>query len=601
MDMEFVDSLIDEIKEILPQLKTPVLELQKKVNNPKYFAQFGQIIDRLFGTCSMLDLHECAAYFGMIKDICYKSRFLDEEDGQKAVLELMKKCIYILGRFKESISTEDKIPALLEEVALALKNAGQIKQDYLHAIRHGSVSIDPNEDIIVIFEKFRKMSDLVMQSEHLMTPTPLFASSLLSFQKKLENPNYKITSVLIDASLDKEIWLPLLEVVRTLRPGIPIGLVSGSPESFKIIDFQKIGVTNVFKYPATFDILQQYAGSILKGEINFAPNESTLPKDPLTDKDDQPLEILDFIEMLASNIHLCVKNPFDIYVKVGNKMLKFSLQNEKMTNEQIQNHKHKNIKTYYVKKMDYDKYLNICKLEVARIISDKSIDLGSKISKTASFGAETYSYIKHCGIDKKTINEANNFVENVSNSLNGILKDNKNLKNPEFIKSFMNDLAGQEHAVSVAMITGLFLESLEAEGSIRDQIILSAFLHDIGLHDANDKVKSENEEEMNDEEKEIFYNHPMKGAALLKDLGLKNVLLEAIERHHMRLDGRGFPRWEKGSVNKVNHIAEVIGLAEELSHWINKASGDKTINPLSKVKKEYFSEKIQKAFIKIFL
>jgi len=151
------------------------------------------------------------------------------------------------------------------------------------------------------------------------------------------------------------------------------------------------------------------------------------------------------------------------------------------------------------------------------------------------------------------------------------------------------------------MITGLFLESLEAEGSIRDQIILSAFLHDIGLHDANDKVKSENEEEMNDEEKEIFYNHPTKGAALLKDLGLKNVLLEAIERHHMRLDGRGFPRWEKGSVNKVNHIAEVIGLAEELSHWINKASSDKSINPLSMVKKEYFSEKIQKAYIKIFL
>jgi len=42
MDMEFVDSLINEIDDLLPQLKNPVLELQKKVNNPKYFAQFGQ-------------------------------------------------------------------------------------------------------------------------------------------------------------------------------------------------------------------------------------------------------------------------------------------------------------------------------------------------------------------------------------------------------------------------------------------------------------------------------------------------------------------------------------------------------------------------------
>jgi len=599
--MEFLGSLVEEIDDILPQLKAPVLELQKQVNNPKYFARFGQIIDRLFGTCSMLDLNYFAEYFGMMKDICYKSRFLDEEAGQQAVLTLMKKCIYILGRLKESISNEEKTIALMEEVAKELKNASTVKENYLYAIRHGSVSIDPNEDIIIIFEKFKKMSDLVMESEHLMTPTPLFASSLLSFHKKLENPDYKITAILIDASLDKEIWLPLLEVVRTLRPGIPIGLVSGLPESFKTMDLKKIGVTNVFKYPASFETLQQYAVSILNGEISFDNHDSSHDTGPLTDKDDHPIELSNFIEMLTAKIHLCAKNPFDIYVKVGNKMLKFSLQNEKMTNEQIQNHKNKNIKKYYVKRDDYEQYLNVCKQEVARITSDKSIDFGSKISKTASLGAETYSYIKHCGIDKRTINEANGFVENVSNSLNGVLKDGKNLKNPEFIKSFMKDLAGQEHAVSVAMLTGLFLESLEAEDDIRDQIILSAFLHDIGLHDASEKIKSENEDEMNDEEKEIFYNHPLKGVELLKNLGLKNVLLDAIERHHMRLDGHGFPRWEKGSVNKVNHIAEVIGLSEELSHWITRASSDESINPLSMVKKEYFSEKIQKAFLKIFI
>ena len=601
MDMEFLGSLVEEIDDILPQLKSPVLQLQEQVNNPKYFAQFGQVVDRLFGTCSMLDLNHLAEYFGIMKDICYKSRFLDEEEGQKAVLELMKKCIYVLGRLKESISSEEKTEALLEEVAVELKNASKIKETHLFAIRHGSVSIDPNEDIIIIFEKFKKMSDLVMQSEHLMTPTPLFASSLLSFQKKLGNPDYKITSVLIDASLDKEIWLPLLEVVRLHRPGIPIGLTTAVPESFKAMDLKKIGVTNVFKYPSSFETLKQYAINLLNGEISFDTVDTSCEKESLTDKDDHPIELLDFIEMLASNIHLWVKNPFDIYVKVGSKMLKFSLQNEKMTDEQIQNHKNKNIKKYYVKRADYEAYLNVCKQEVARITSDKSIDFGSKISKTASLGAETYSYIKHCGIDKKTINEANGFVENVSNSLNGVLKDNKNLKNPDFVKSFMKDLAGLEHAVSVAMLTGLFLESLEAEGGIRDQIILSAFLHDIGLHDASDNIKSENEEEMNDEEKEIFYNHPTRGVELLKNLGLKNVLLDAIERHHMRLDGRGFPRWEKGSVNKVNHIAEVIGLAEELSHWINRASSDESINPLTMVKKEFFSEKIQKAYLKIFV
>ena len=90
---------------------------------------------------------------------------------------------------------------------------------------------------------------------------------------------------------------------------------------------------------------------------------------------------------------------------------------------------------------------------------------------------------------------------------------------------------------------------------------------------------------------------------MAKELGLKPAIVEAIAQHHMRLDDSGFPKLKKGTANKVNRIAELIGLAEDFLLLLKLSKEDNNIDPFAKMSYELsqkFSITIQKAYRKVF-
>jgi HD-GYP domain-containing protein (c-di-GMP phosphodiesterase class II) len=107
---------------------------------------------------------------------------------------------------------------------------------------------------------------------------------------------------------------------------------------------------------------------------------------------------------------------------------------------------------------------------------------------------------------------------------------------------------------------------------------------------------------MTEEQKKLFYTHPMKGAELLRGLrSLEEAALQAIEQHHMRLGGRGFPNAARAGT--VGRVAEIVGICEEFNRLI-LAHPDFTraqlLEQLEKLVFPGFSRQILYAFRSLF-
>src|SRR3989339_348193 len=251
-----------------------------------------------------------------------------------------------------------------------------------------------------------------------------------------------------------------------------------------------------------------------------------------------------------------------------------------------------NIQGVITRPKDFQKLIDIFKNKEgqAEIVSVE----GKNVVDNAE---ETHNLLQTTKLGPEHLKVAEVFTEQSGNLIAELAKDNKNLK------QFILDLEMQEHAVSVALMCGVLLKEIDAAGEIYNEISLAAFLHDIALINESSIVKSEDVRFMDENERAIFMGHPSKRAAVAKELGLKPAIVEAIAQHHMRLDDSGFPKLKKGTANKVNRIAELIGLAEDFLLLLKLSKEDNNIDPFAKMSYELsqkFSITIQKAYRKVF-
>lgn len=91
------------------------------------------------------------------------------------------------------------------------------------------------------------------------------------------------------------------------------------------------------------------------------------------------------------------------------------------------------------------------------------------------------------------------------------------------------------------------------------RIGLGGFLHDIGKVPIADQVLRK-PDKLTDDEFSIIKAHPSNGARLLAAHPLSNLVIKAVELHHERPDGKGYPHGLEG--NDIPVEAAIIGVAD---------------------------------------
>ncbi|NUM89201.1 MAG: NAD(P)(+) transhydrogenase (Re/Si-specific) subunit beta [Bdellovibrionales bacterium] len=127
-------------------------------------------------------------------------------------------------------------------------------------------------------------------------------------------------------------------------------------------------------------------------------------------------------------------------------------------------------------------------------------------------------------------------------------------------------------AAAGLLIAGLLLKpmGIEHEKAV-EAVGLACLLHDIGLRGTS--TLDEDEESMTEEDRKIFRAHPEEGARILREAGgIPPLAITAVEQHHERRTGKGFPRGlGAGAIQKTS---ELVGIAEEFSHMLDRLVKD---------------------------
>lgn len=106
------------------------------------------------------------------------------------------------------------------------------------------------------------------------------------------------------------------------------------------------------------------------------------------------------------------------------------------------------------------------------------------------------------------------------------------------MKIFNKDL--YKHSLNVAFITAQIVTQLDYTKSKQYDIVIAAFLHDIGkLAIPVDLITKEGN--LTPQEYEIIKMHVNEGVNILKDAGFNDFIIRLVATHHETLDGSGYP------------------------------------------------------------
>jgi HD-GYP domain-containing protein (c-di-GMP phosphodiesterase class II) len=127
-----------------------------------------------------------------------------------------------------------------------------------------------------------------------------------------------------------------------------------------------------------------------------------------------------------------------------------------------------------------------------------------------------------------------------------------------------DDLIG--HAINTAIIAYVTGQEMSATTEQLDELLLAAFVFDLGLLDIPLKIKDGVLRASAD--KRIYLEHPMRGMGVISQLPEAPTLaFVAAFEHHCRFDGKGFPQLPTN--RKMNFVAALIAAASEYDKLLN--------------------------------
>ncbi len=125
------------------------------------------------------------------------------------------------------------------------------------------------------------------------------------------------------------------------------------------------------------------------------------------------------------------------------------------------------------------------------------------------------------------------------------------------------------HSKRVADISKALGEKLNIKDL--DGLYYAALLHDVGKLFLPDEIISKSKLNMTESERTRWYDHPKSGAKFVKSINGLSEYAEAIEHHHERYDGSGYP--DSLSGDEIPIFSRIIGVADAYEAMSSERSG----------------------------
>lgn len=133
------------------------------------------------------------------------------------------------------------------------------------------------------------------------------------------------------------------------------------------------------------------------------------------------------------------------------------------------------------------------------------------------------------------------------------------------------------HAQSVSTIVSLL--SMATGIGKPEEVAIAGLFHDIGKQGVGDDVSVFNCASLDPDVLATYQNHPNLSLSILREkrVTLVPLIAEMIEKHHERVDGKGFPG--KLPAHKIPLEAQLLSYADAFEHLSRPEPGVKALSP----------------------
>ena len=145
VDKEILDGFVEEIRALEKVLKSIVQKMiSSKLKDMKLFEQYGQTIDRVYGTAATLGFNELAEYTKSLKDLSYKCSQSDNEKGIRKTAEMLIHCLKYLDQICKGIHDAEELKKVRYLMSVDISKAEKLCRSYFFSINRVSCEIKKN-------------------------------------------------------------------------------------------------------------------------------------------------------------------------------------------------------------------------------------------------------------------------------------------------------------------------------------------------------------------------------------------------------------------------------------------------------------------------
>ena len=122
-----------------------------------------------------------------------------------------------------------------------------------------------------------------------------------------------------------------------------------------------------------------------------------------------------------------------------------------------------------------------------------------------------------------------------------------------------------QHAIRAAVLMVHFAKALSMSEKESQQMGLLGYLYDIGMSKIPKEITL-SDSDLSPAQRQEIKTHPQVGAEILKSLKLEQSLLMAVEQHHERLTGNGYPLGISGElIHKYSRMLSIVDTYDALT------------------------------------
>lgn len=175
---------------------------------------------------------------------------------------------------------------------------------------------------------------------------------------------------------------------------------------------------------------------------------------------------------------------------------------------------------------------------------------------------------------------------------NSIMDNSKVLQIPDLL-----------HGIRVAKLVALICREMQISGKEREEIIISAALHDIGKSMVDREILNK-PGKLNNMEWQFMKLHPEFGAAIASKMKLGSNICKNILYHHEDYNGEGYPKRIKGSDiplgASIIRICDSYDAMRTTRSYKKGFTHDEAVNELLKTRDKY-NPSLLNVFLKLDL